>query len=53
MANEIRAEQIPALTTPGKPGSALSLFIERHPVLVFTLPAAADMKRIMAETEKK
>jgi multiple sugar transport system permease protein len=39
MSNEIRAERMPALTTPGRPGSALSLFIERHPVLVFTLPA--------------
>jgi multiple sugar transport system permease protein len=39
MANETRAAQIPALTTPGRPGSALSLFVERHPVLVFTLPA--------------
>jgi multiple sugar transport system permease protein len=40
MANETRAEQIPVLATPGRPGSALSRYIERHPVLVFTLPAA-------------
>jgi multiple sugar transport system permease protein len=40
MTNETRADQIPALTTAGRPGSPLSLFVERHPVLVFTLPAS-------------
>jgi multiple sugar transport system permease protein len=40
MANEIRAEQMPALATPGRLGSAVSLFVESHPVLAFTLPAA-------------
>jgi multiple sugar transport system permease protein len=40
MANEIRAEQMSAWATRGKPASAWSLFVEHHPVLVFTLPAA-------------
>lgn len=40
MANEIRAQKIPAWVTPPRRGSAWSLFVEHHPVLVFTLPAA-------------
>ena len=40
MANEIRAQKIPAWVTPPKRGSAFSLFVEDHPVLVFTLPAS-------------
>ncbi|HSD51623.1 MAG TPA: sugar ABC transporter permease [Candidatus Methylomirabilis sp.] len=40
MANEIRAEQVPALTAQGRLGSGLSLLVERHPVLVFTAPSA-------------
>jgi len=39
MANEIRAQKIPAWMSGGKPTSAWSLFVEDHPVLVFTLPA--------------
>ena len=41
MANEIRAQKIPAWASGGKPESAFSLFAEHHPVLVFTLPAVA------------
>ncbi|MEK7220833.1 MAG: sugar ABC transporter permease [candidate division NC10 bacterium] len=40
MADESRAEQMSAWVTPGRPASAWSLFVEHHPVLVFTLPAA-------------
>ncbi|HWU37026.1 MAG TPA: sugar ABC transporter permease [Candidatus Acidoferrum sp.] len=40
MANEIRAQKIPTWVTPPKRGSAFSLFVEDHPVLVFTLPAS-------------
>jgi len=40
MANEIRAQKIPVWVSGGKPASAWSLFVEHHPVLVFTLPAA-------------
>ncbi len=40
MADEIRTQKISAWTSGGEPASAWSLFIERHPVLVFTLPAA-------------
>jgi multiple sugar transport system permease protein len=40
MAHEIRAQKIPAWMSGGKPASAWSLFVEHHPVLVFTLPAA-------------
>jgi multiple sugar transport system permease protein len=40
MANEIRAQKISAWVTPPRRGSAWSLFVEQHPVLVFTLPAA-------------
>jgi multiple sugar transport system permease protein len=40
MAHEIRAQKIPAWMGGGKPASAWSLFVEHHPVLVFTLPAA-------------
>jgi multiple sugar transport system permease protein len=39
MAHEIRAQKIPAWMSGGKPASAWSLFVEHHPVLVFTLPA--------------
>ena len=39
MANEIRAQKIPAWVTPPRRGSAWSLFVEDHPVLIFTLPA--------------
>ncbi|MBI4574374.1 MAG: sugar ABC transporter permease [candidate division NC10 bacterium] len=39
MGNEIRAQKIPAWVTPPRRGSAWSLFVEDHPVLVFTLPA--------------
>ncbi len=39
MANEIRAQKIPAWVTPPRRASAWSLFVEDHPVLVFTLPA--------------
>lgn len=41
MPDEIRAEPMPAWAAPGKPASAWSLLVEHHPVLVFTLPAAA------------
>lgn len=40
MADEIRTQQMPAWAPPGKLTSGWSLFVERHPVLVFTLPAA-------------
>src|SRR3990172_5440450 len=40
MANEIRVEPMPTWAPSGKPASAWSLFVEHHPVLVFTLPAA-------------
>ncbi len=40
MTDDTRLGQLPTWTTPGKPGSPWSLFIERHPVLAFTLPAA-------------
>jgi len=40
MANEIRGQKIPAWAGGGKPASAWSLFVEHHPVLVFTLPPA-------------
>ena len=40
MPHEIRAQKIPAWISGGKPASAWSLFVEYHPVLVFTLPAA-------------
>jgi len=40
MAHEIRAQKIPAWMSGGKPASAWSLFVEHHPVMVFTLPAA-------------
>jgi multiple sugar transport system permease protein len=40
MPHEIRAQKIPAWMTGGRPASAWSLFVEHHPVLVFTLPAA-------------
>ncbi len=40
MADEIRAQKISTWTSGGEPVSAWSLLIERHPVLVFTLPAA-------------
>ncbi|MGD0266610.1 MAG: sugar ABC transporter permease [Candidatus Methylomirabilota bacterium] len=39
MPHEIRAQKIPAWISGGKPASAWSLFVEYHPVLVFTLPA--------------
>lgn len=39
MLHEIRAQKIPAWISGGKPASAWSLFVEYHPVLVFTLPA--------------
>jgi multiple sugar transport system permease protein len=39
MAKEIRAQKIPGWMSGGKPASAWSLFVEDHPVLVFTLPA--------------
>ncbi len=40
MADETHVEQLPAWTTPPGRGSGWSLFVEQHPVLVFTLPAA-------------
>jgi len=40
MADESRTGHISAWATPGRPTSAWSLFVEHHPVLVFTLPAA-------------
>lgn len=40
MADESRTEQMSAWVTPGRPTSSWSLFVETHPVLVFTLPAA-------------
>jgi multiple sugar transport system permease protein len=40
MSHEIRAQKIPAWISGGKPASAWFLFVEHHPVLVFTLPAA-------------
>jgi multiple sugar transport system permease protein len=40
MANDIRTERLPAWSAPGKAASTWSLFVERHPVLVFTAPAA-------------
>jgi multiple sugar transport system permease protein len=39
MPHEIRAQKIPAWMSGGRPASAWSLFVEHHPVLVFTLPA--------------
>jgi multiple sugar transport system permease protein len=39
MANEIRVQTIPAGVSGGHPTPAWSLFVEEHPVLVFTLPA--------------
>jgi multiple sugar transport system permease protein len=39
MTNEIRAQKIPAGVSGGNPAPAWSLFVEEHPVLVFTLPA--------------
>ena len=39
MPHEIRAQKIPAWISGGKPASAWSLFVEYHPVLIFTLPA--------------
>lgn len=39
MPSEIRAQKISAWTPGGTPASAFSLFVEHHPVLVFTLPA--------------
>ena len=39
MANEIRVQTIPAGVSGGNPPPAWSLFVEEHPVLVFTLPA--------------
>jgi multiple sugar transport system permease protein len=39
MANDIRARKISAGMTGGTTASAWSLFVEYHPVLVFTLPA--------------
>ncbi|HSC70909.1 MAG TPA: sugar ABC transporter permease [Candidatus Methylomirabilis sp.] len=40
MADETPAQQVSVWTASGKPGSAWSLFVERHPVLFFTLPAS-------------
>ncbi len=39
MAKEIRVQTIPAGVSGGHPTPAWSLFVEEHPVLVFTLPA--------------
>ncbi len=39
MGNEIRLQTIPAGVSGGNPTPAWSLFVEEHPVLVFTLPA--------------
>ena len=39
MANEIRVQTIPAGVSGGHPTPGWSLFVEEHPVLVFTLPA--------------
>jgi multiple sugar transport system permease protein len=39
MANETRVQTIPAGVSGGNPTPAWSLFVEEHPVLVFTLPA--------------
>jgi multiple sugar transport system permease protein len=41
MANEIRAQKISVGMASGKTASAWSMFVECHPVLVFTLPAVA------------
>jgi multiple sugar transport system permease protein len=40
MADEARVHPVPAWATAGRPATSWSLFVERHPVLVFTLPAA-------------
>ncbi|MGE5848699.1 MAG: carbohydrate ABC transporter permease [Candidatus Methylomirabilota bacterium] len=40
MANETRTERLPTLMAGGRMVAAWSHFVERHPVLVFTLPAA-------------
>ena len=40
MANETRAQQVSAWTAPGSRESAWSHLVERHPVLMFTTPAA-------------
>ena len=40
MANETRIQQVSAWTAPRGGGSAWWLFVERHPVLMFTTPAA-------------
>jgi multiple sugar transport system permease protein len=40
MPHEIRAQKIPAWMSGGNSASAWSLFVEHHPVLIFTLPAA-------------
>lgn len=41
MANRIRSRKISAWASGGKPASTWALFVEHHPVLVFTLPATA------------
>jgi multiple sugar transport system permease protein len=40
MANETRTERLPTLMARGRVVAVWSHFVERHPVLVFTLPAA-------------